>query len=322
MKRSDNVVEDQCTSGLEFLWLELTRRCNLSCLHCYADASPARNLLGKMTTAAWKTLIAEFAASGGKDLQFIGGEPMLHPDLLTLVDCAVSHGLRTEIFTNGTVVVPEVLDHLAKLDVFVATSFYSHDSDTHDAMTLCRGSHEKTSRFIAEAVARNMSIRVSVIVGDVNRSTADETCDHLKELGVEYVRTDNIRGIGRGADGKHVQDEYAELCGSCGDRKLVVDSDGQVFPCIMSKFAPIGHSTDGLSNLLASKAMSEFKGRMHASHSESGVLSSRSHADCHPDCCPAGMCVPDNCTIGMSPECRPDCCPRGIAPTCRRLERH
>ena len=71
---------------LKFLWLELTRKCNLECVHCYTDSSPARDLYETLGADDWKRALREAATLDCRSVQFIGGEPTLHPELPDLID--------------------------------------------------------------------------------------------------------------------------------------------------------------------------------------------------------------------------------------------
>ena len=62
---------------LNFIWLELTSKCNLSCIHCYAYAEESANRNLQLTTEDWKKIIRKAYDMECKKIQFIGGEPML-----------------------------------------------------------------------------------------------------------------------------------------------------------------------------------------------------------------------------------------------------
>ena len=66
------------SSDVRFMWLEITGRCQLRCVHCYADSGPESGH-GTMTAADWKRVIGEAADAGVRMVQFIGGEPTLYP---------------------------------------------------------------------------------------------------------------------------------------------------------------------------------------------------------------------------------------------------
>lgn len=81
----------------------VSRRCNLSCIHCYSDSS-LRNYRRELTTGEAKKMIEDLADFGVPVLLFSGGEPILRKDLFILNTFAKKRGLRTVISTNGTLI--------------------------------------------------------------------------------------------------------------------------------------------------------------------------------------------------------------------------
>ncbi|MCK4627747.1 MAG: radical SAM protein, partial [Sedimentisphaerales bacterium] len=81
----------------------ITRRCNLSCVHCYSQ-SENRNYQGELTTDQGLALLDDLAQFGVPVVLFSGGEPLLRDDLCILIEHARSLGLRTVISTNGTLI--------------------------------------------------------------------------------------------------------------------------------------------------------------------------------------------------------------------------
>ena len=96
------------------LWLEVTGRCNLRCVHCYSASGPEGDH-GTMSGADWRRTIEEAAALGAERVQFIGGEPTLHPDLASLVRHALSCGLGVEVYSNLARPLPSELWELFEL---------------------------------------------------------------------------------------------------------------------------------------------------------------------------------------------------------------
>jgi radical SAM protein with 4Fe4S-binding SPASM domain len=84
----------------------VTRTCNLRCIHCYTD-SEARKYSGELTTDEGKALIRDLAEFQIPALLFSGGEPLARPDLFELVSYARSQGLRPTLSTNGTLITDE-----------------------------------------------------------------------------------------------------------------------------------------------------------------------------------------------------------------------
>jgi 12,18-didecarboxysiroheme deacetylase len=92
----------------------VTNRCNLKCLHCYAHATPAA-APDELTTAEGLALLDDLAALGAPVVLFSGGEPLLRPDLTRLIRHAVGRGMRAVISTNGTLITPRKAEELKTL---------------------------------------------------------------------------------------------------------------------------------------------------------------------------------------------------------------
>ena len=93
----------------------MSRACNLQCVHCYAEA--ARGATGdELTTEQARAMIGDLAGFGAPVLLFSGGEPTLRPDLLELGRYAREKGLRTVISTNGTLITAELARRIKEAD--------------------------------------------------------------------------------------------------------------------------------------------------------------------------------------------------------------
>jgi len=91
-----------------------TRQCNLSCIHCYADADNQRSPR-EMDTAAGSAFIRDLADFGVPVILFSGGEPLLRKDLFLLASLARECGIRTALSTNGTLITDEVTREIKRL---------------------------------------------------------------------------------------------------------------------------------------------------------------------------------------------------------------
>lgn len=84
----------------------MSQRCNLRCVHCYANATDKESE-GELTTEEAKKFISDLAEFKVPVILFSGGEPLMRRDLFELGKFASSLGLRTVISTNGTLVTPK-----------------------------------------------------------------------------------------------------------------------------------------------------------------------------------------------------------------------
>jgi MoaA/NifB/PqqE/SkfB family radical SAM enzyme len=275
-----------------FLWLEITGRCQLECVHCYAESSPLGGH-GAMAAADWERVLAQAAEHGVGEIQLIGGEPTLHPDFARLVARALELGLGVEVYTNLYRVPAAVWDVLSRPGVRVATSWYSPHAAAHDAITGRAGSHARTRANIAEAVRRGIPVRAGIIELDGEQGT-ERARTELIALGLteNAIGFDRLRAFGRGAAG--LPDE-ADTCGECGHGCAAVLPDGSVVPCVFTRTAVAGSvRSDALDSILEGAAFGarvEHLDQVRAVRSEG----------CGPTCMPCNPCPP----------CRPSCSPMG-----------
>lgn len=88
-----------------------TRRCNLRCIHCYADSRNQR-YEGELSEAEARAMIDDLALFGVPVLLFSGGEPLMRRDVLGLAAYAASLGIRPVISTNGTLITRAVAERI------------------------------------------------------------------------------------------------------------------------------------------------------------------------------------------------------------------
>lgn len=93
----------------------ITRRCNLHCIHCYAGAGESDP--GELSPDEARKVIADLAAYGVPVVLFSGGEPLLREDLLELISYAASLGIRPVLSTNGTLITREMARRLKEAGV-------------------------------------------------------------------------------------------------------------------------------------------------------------------------------------------------------------
>ena len=109
----------------------VTRRCNLKCVHCYAQAT-ATAPAGELSLNQGLALLDDLKAFGVPVVLFSGGEPLMHPNLLTLVEHAVTLGMRAVISTNGTLIDRDMAGRLKHFGLsYVGISLDGMEA-THD----------------------------------------------------------------------------------------------------------------------------------------------------------------------------------------------
>lgn len=276
---------------VSFVWLEITGRCQLSCRHCYADSGPA-GTHGGMIAADWRRVIDQAATLGVRTVQFIGGEPTLHPELPALVDHALAAGVEVEVFSNLVHVSLRLWETFGRPGVRLACSYYSDLPAQHAAVTGTAGSYARTRANIAEAVRRAIPLRVGVV--DLGGGQhAEQAMAELRALGVAEIGYDRLRQVGRGV--RDQAPSVDQLCGHCASGVLAVSPSGEVWPCVFSRWLPVGNVREApLADILAGPTVAEVRGELAAHFAGRSM-----------------PCVPNMCNPQCGPSCSPACNPAG-----------
>ncbi len=250
-----------CLAGLSFLWLEITRRCNLTCEHCYLNSGPTLPLTDGMRCDDWCRVLDDARAEGCRRVQFIGGEPTIHPDLPRLLEHAAHAGFsQCEVFTNASLLREDLVETFGRLGVVVHFSFYSYDPTVHDRLTGQPGSFDRTVAGTKRLLARRVRVAAGLIrvIDEVRH--VKETRKFLRALGVRSIVEDRVRGVGRGQDLVPGVRPRKELCGACWRGKLCVDATGDARPCVFSRDVSVGNVREsGLSAVVRGTRLRAFR---------------------------------------------------------------
>ena len=137
----------------------MTRRCNLKCIHCYSSSRNIR-YRNELTTDEGKKLISDLAAFGSPVILFSGGEPLMREDLPELVKYAVDRGIRAVVSTNGTLLTKKTAEILKKTGISYAGVSLDGMQKSHDRFRGVEGAFDMTLKGIR--TCRDEGIKVGI----------------------------------------------------------------------------------------------------------------------------------------------------------------
>lgn len=227
---------------LDFLWLELTNRCNLQCVHCYTESHPRSGDRDLLTKEDYASLMTQARSLGCRKIQFIGGEPQLNPEFQALLAKAKTAGFEyIEVFSNLVRLDDKTIRYAANNGICFATSVYSDDPAQHDAVTKVKSSHSKTIANLKRLISAGVDTRAAVIVIEQDKASLNRTNLFLRRLGVRHVSQGATREFGRGERIRGHSARLSGLCGHCWNGKLCIAPDGEAYPCVMARKWRIGN---------------------------------------------------------------------------------
>jgi radical SAM protein with 4Fe4S-binding SPASM domain len=164
--------------------LDLTYRCNESCVHCYLDHDDR----GEMSTAEVKELLDQMAEAGVFFLTLSGGEIMMRRDFFEIVEHARRLSFCVKLKTNAAMVHPREADRLQALALdAVQISVYSHRAEVHDAITKLPGSLKRTIAAVRLLVERGVKVIFANVLMRENFQDYPGVQALAAEVGAEFT---------------------------------------------------------------------------------------------------------------------------------------
>jgi MoaA/NifB/PqqE/SkfB family radical SAM enzyme len=154
------------------------------------------------------------------------------------------------------------------------------------------GANHRTLGNIREARRRGIPIRVGVI-GMNEKQHVDLAVEELRELGIAQIGVDYLRQVGRGAGGS--RPDVSQLCGRCVDGSLAVSPSGEVWPCVFSRWLPVGNvqrSSLGEINRAAGDVRADLRAEFGRRGWWPPTACDPDCRPCEPNCSPKYECDP------------------------------
>ena len=235
------------------LCIDLTQACTARCVHCYV---PGFNRIFLPKELAVKAM-REFKSMGGLKVKFTGGECMLHPDFVELLNEAAANDLVISVVSNLSVCGDKEITAIRDCNVAVVQcSLYGADAKTHEAVTR-RPTFSATINAIKELRKKDIPVRIHCPVMKQNIEGIDEVLELGRRMGIrvsldasimsraDHVNTNRICELTDGQLYEYLKkyedvvlindkcdsiDPESQVCG-IGTSKICLAATGEYYPC-------------------------------------------------------------------------------------------
>src|SRR5215471_3895517 len=206
------------------IFWEVTKGCNLRCIHCRASATELSSPSDLATQAALG-IIDQIAAAANPILVLSGGEPLYRSDIFQLARYATNKGLRVALATNGTQVTKEVARMIVDAGVKrVSISLDGADALTHDTFRGIPGAFDAAVYGLRNLKALGMSVQINMTIARHNARQLPQVLELAKALGADALHTFLLVPVGCGVDIAAEQmvapEEYEEMLNWFYDQSL------------------------------------------------------------------------------------------------------
>lgn len=252
------------------LHIDVTKRCNLRCKHCYHPFEEY-SYEKEMDLLTIKSLIDEAYDMGVFIVILSGGEPLLRNDILQIIEYISSKGMCIDLFTNATLMDEEFINNISKYNINrVSISIYSNQEQIHDSITQVNGSHKKTIRAINQLSNNGLQVELKTIMMKENFEDYKSLDRYATNMGYKLIldtsMTPKLNSDDTPINLALSYEQYLNLCldkdcsyyanqvsplnpneHSCnaGRYSLYCDSDGNYYPCVSFQMN-LGNLSTGL----------------------------------------------------------------------------
>jgi radical SAM protein with 4Fe4S-binding SPASM domain len=176
----------------------ITRRCNLRCIHCYSD-SDAREYPGELTWDQCRAVVDDLAQFGVPAVLLSGGEPLIHPRFFELAAYARGKGLRLTLSTNGTLIDRDAAGRLKELGFSYVGISLDGIGATHDHFRGRQGAFDKTVAAFRHCKAVGQKVGLRLTLSSNNIADLDRILDFIEAEDIDRVCFYHLVYSGRGS---------------------------------------------------------------------------------------------------------------------------
>jgi len=270
-KIEKKLAKKRIPMGITF---EVTKKCNLDCIHCYVDHKDTEM---ELTIEEQKDIIDQLYDMGVVYITFSGGELFTKKGVWELFEHTRSKNMGFKIITSATTLTRPQMDRLKELGILeVGISIYSDKEEIHDFVTRKQGSLQKSlaaAKYLTEIGITTVS---KTMIMTLNKNEIEQIYSKVKSIGMiptfdltliyaennardpkKYALSQNeIYELFKNKkiekillDSKSVEETYCEMNTNFKDDNprcniaqgtMWIDSKGYVFPCLAYP-EPVGY---------------------------------------------------------------------------------
>jgi radical SAM protein with 4Fe4S-binding SPASM domain len=188
-----------------FVQWHLTERCNLHCRHCYQQVTMLDMPCGEIYQAidniknAIDSWVTEYGMEISPSFHFTGGEPVLHRDLLPILDYTREHGFSTAMMSNGTLITSDIARKLRQAQISDVQVSIDGLEAVHDSIR-GEGAFRQALKGIANLISCGVDTSINLTLSRLNMGQVDGLVRLAEEAGISAVTFSRLVVCGRGKE--------------------------------------------------------------------------------------------------------------------------
>jgi len=176
----------------------VTKSCNLNCIHCYANAQ-TKAYKDAIDTDKAKSIIDDLADFNIPVILFSGGEPLLRKDIVELISYAVKKGIRAVLSTNGTLIDQDTAKRLKDAGLSYAGISLDGLEKINDSFRGIKGAFKKALQGIQNCKKAGIKAGIRFTISRLNAEEVPKMFDLAREEGIDRLCFYHLVYSGRGS---------------------------------------------------------------------------------------------------------------------------
>lgn len=178
----------------------MTQRCNLKCVHCYAHAVEPSAHKDPISNEKAKEIIDDLAQFGAPVMLFSGGEPLVREDLVDLAKYATSKGMRAVISTNGTLITKSKAKELKEVGLSYVGISIDGAEDVHDKFRGVPGSYKQALKGVENCLAEGLKVGLRFTINKRNAPEVPHLFRLIEDMEIPRICFYHLVYSGRGSE--------------------------------------------------------------------------------------------------------------------------
>ncbi|MEJ2647760.1 MAG: radical SAM protein [Sedimentisphaerales bacterium] len=196
-EREGEIVPKTASERRPIVVWNISRACNLKCVHCYNDSGSGR-ASDELTTDEARVVLDDLSEFGIPSVLFSGGEPLMRHDIFELIGYAVEKGLRAVISTNGTLITPDIAKKIKQNSVSYVGISLDGIGPINDQFRGVEGAFERAVAGIRNCIDAGVRIGLRLTLTKRNVQDLESLFDFFEAENIERACFYHFVPSGRG----------------------------------------------------------------------------------------------------------------------------
>jgi SynChlorMet cassette radical SAM/SPASM protein ScmF len=234
--------------SLNQIYFYLTEGCNLACRHCWIAPKfqSGKNTYPVLDIELFRFIIKQAKPLGLSGVKLTGGEPLLHPQINSILDFIKKEELRLTVETNGVLCTPELAEKMKGTckNPFVSVSLDSTDAETHEWVRGVKGCFDASIEGIRNLVNAGFKPQIIMTLMHRNKNRMKDIVSLAESLGAGSVKFNIMQPTARGEKmheaGESLTIEELVALGSWVENDLSATTKLRLYYHHPAAFRPLG----------------------------------------------------------------------------------